>query len=70
VLDTSQEALEVLASVHRKMSGVRKLLLACEMSDSIRALTVARISAQHPEFDNVQIREQLTWELYGVRRQR
>ena len=70
MLDTSPEALQVLASVHRKMPGVRKLLLACEMSDSVRALAVARIKAQHPDFDDAQLREQLTWELYGVRRQR
>jgi hypothetical protein len=50
------------------MPSVRKLLLACEMSDSVRALTIARIQAQHPEFDNGQIREQLIGELYGVRR--
>lgn len=70
VFDTSPEALEVLALVHRRMPGVRKLLLACEMSDSIRTLTIARIQSQHPEFDDAQIREQLAWELYGVRRQR
>lgn len=70
VLDTSPEALEVLALVHRRMPGVRKLLLACEMSDSIRTLTIARIQSQHPEFDDAQIRDQLAWELYGVRRQR
>lgn len=54
--------------VHRRMPGVRKLLLACEMSDSVRTLAAARIKAQHPEFDDSQVRAQLTWELYGVRR--
>lgn len=68
MFDTSPEALEVLAMVHRKMPGVRKLLLACEMSDSVRTLAAARIKAQHPEFDDSQVRAQLTWELYGVRR--
>lgn len=70
VLDTSAEALKVLASVHRRMPGIRKLLLACDMSDSVRTLTIARIRAQHPDFDDGQIREQLTLELYGVGRQR
>jgi hypothetical protein len=70
MLDTSPEALEVLATVHRKMPGVRKLLLACQMSDSVRTLALARIKTQHPKLDDTQIREQLTWELYGVRRQR
>lgn len=68
--DTSREAADAQAGVYRAMSGVRKLLMACKMSDSVRALARSRIRTQHPEFDEHAVHDQLTWELYGVRRQR
>jgi hypothetical protein len=70
VQDTSSEAMAVQASVHRSLGGPRKLLIACEMSDSVRAMARARIKSQHPEFDEVAVLDELIWELYGVRRQR
>jgi len=70
VQDTSTEAARVQAAVHRKMGGVRKFLIACRMSDSVRSIARARIKARHPEFDEIAIRDELIWELYGVRRRR
>ena len=70
VHDTSVEAARVQAAVHRRMGGVRKFMMACEMSDSVRAIVRDRIRARHPEFDEVEIRDELIWELYGVRRER
>ena len=52
------------------MSGARKLLIACKMSDAVRAMAVARIKAANPTLDETGVREQLVWELYGFRRQR
>jgi hypothetical protein len=40
------------------------------MSDTVRELARSRIAAQHPEFDDRAIHEQLVWELYGVRPKR
>ncbi|MFZ5890250.1 MAG: hypothetical protein ACOY0T_04200 [Myxococcota bacterium] len=68
--DTTAEAAEVLAAVHRRLSGSRKVLIACQMSDSIREIVRARIRARMPHLDEGAVREQLIWELYGVRRQR
>lgn len=68
--DTSAEAARVQAAVHRKLGGVRKLLMTCQMSESVRALARARIRARHPEFDEAAVREELLWELYGYRRRR
>ena len=68
--DTSREALQVQAAVHRRMGGARKFLIACQMSNSVRAIAHARIKNQHPNFDEVAIRDELMWELYGVRRRR
>ena len=50
------------------MGGVRKFLMACKMSDSVRAIACAGIRARHPEFDEVAVRDELIWELYGIRR--
>jgi hypothetical protein len=49
------------------MGGVRKFWMACQMSDSVRAMARARIKSRHPEFDELAIRDELIWELYGVR---
>lgn len=67
VQDTSAEAVRVQAAVHRKMGGVRKFLMACKMSDSVRAIACDGIRARHPEFDEVAVRDELIWELYGIR---
>lgn len=66
--DTSAEAARVQAAVHRRLGGVRKFLIACQMSETVRALACARIRARHPEFDDAAVREELLWELYGYRR--
>ena len=66
--DTSAEAARIQAEVQRRLGGARRLEIACEMSDAIRALASARIRAKHPGLNDAEIRDQLTWELYGVRR--
>lgn len=68
--DTTAEAAEVLAGVHRRLSGSRKVLIACQMSDAVREMARARIRTSMPALDENSVREQLVWELYGVRRQR
>jgi hypothetical protein len=70
VNDTSIEAARIQALVHRRMGGARKLLMACQMSDAVRAMATARIRARHPELNERDIRDELIWELYGVRRGR
>jgi hypothetical protein len=68
VQDTSAEAAQIQAAVHRKMGGVRKFLMACKMSDSVRAIARDGIRDRHPEFDEIAVRDELIWELYGIRR--
>lgn len=68
--DTTREAAQIQAAVHRRMSGARKVLMACQMSNSVRALAHARIRNRHPNFDEAAVRDELMWELYGVRRRR
>jgi hypothetical protein len=70
VNDTSSDAARVQALVHRRMGGPRKLVMACQMSDAVRAMASARIRSRHPELNEREIRDELIWELYGVRRGR
>ena len=70
VNDTSSEAARVQALVHRRMGGPRKLLMACQMSDAVRALASARIRSRNPELNEREVRDELIWELYGIRRRR
>lgn len=68
--DTSPEAAKIQADVHRHLGGERKVLIACSMIDSVREMARSRIRAQYPKFDEAAVRDQLTWELYGVRIER
>ena len=70
VSDTARDAILAQAAAHRRMSGVRKILMSCAMSDEVRAIACARIESQHPEFTEEEVRDQLVWELYGIRRPR
>jgi hypothetical protein len=70
VNDTSSDVARVQALVHRRMGGPRKLMMACQMSDAVRAMASARIRSRHPELNEREIRDELIWELYGVRRGR
>ena len=55
------------AEVHRRMGPQRRLRAACEMSDTFRRVTLRRIREQHPEYSASDCRDQLVWELYGIR---
>ncbi len=68
--DTSTEAARVQAAVHRRMGEARRFAMACRMSDEMRSIALSRIRSQHPEFDEVAVKDQLVWELYGVRLRR
>jgi hypothetical protein len=42
VRDTSAEAARVQAEIYGRMSGARKVLIACRMSDAVRSMARAR----------------------------
>lgn len=66
-LDSSEEASQVQADVLRRLGANRRLELACEASEAVRELARVRIRMAHPEFDSAGVRDQLIFELYGVR---
>lgn len=49
------------------MSGEEKVRIAFDMSEAVRQLAMVRIAEQHPTFSRNQVRDELVWELYGVR---
>lgn len=66
--DTLPEALEVQTLAQRRLGGVRRFRLACQMSQTLRDLARARIATKHHELDEAGIRDELLRELYGFRR--
>ena len=67
MLDTSPEAARIQAEVHRRMGPARRFRTACQMSDAFRRVALQRIRGQHPDYSELDCRNELIWELYGVR---
>lgn len=65
--DTSPEAARIQADVLERLGPDARLRLAFQMSEAVRDLARARIRAENPTFDEIQVRNQLVWELYGIR---
>ena len=63
--DTSPEAAEIQASIHRRMTGEERLRLAVEMSVTARELTLARLRAQHPEWSDRELKRELLRYAFG-----
>src|SRR5262249_14627772 len=53
--DTSSEAIRIQHAVYRRMSPETRLRLACQMSDSIRALAADGVRARHPDYTERQL---------------
>ncbi len=59
VSDTSAEASALQTTIHRGLSSVERLSLAVEMSEMVRALSVARLSREHPDWSDSQLNREL-----------
>jgi hypothetical protein len=53
--DTSLEAIRVQHAIYRRMPPEQRLRLACQMSDSARALAADGVRARHPEYSERQV---------------
>jgi hypothetical protein len=53
--DTTPSALAVQVDIHRRMSGIERLRLACEMSDAARELALTRLRLAHPDWSRRQL---------------
>ncbi|HEX2188922.1 MAG TPA: hypothetical protein VHG51_08500 [Longimicrobiaceae bacterium] len=63
--DTSPEAAEVQAGIHRRMSGAERLRLAMQMSLTARELALARLRAQHPDWSEWELKRELLRYAFG-----
>ncbi len=59
ISDTSPAARAIQFDIFRSMSGEQRLLLAFEMSDSIRELSRAGIRHDHPDWTEAQVAREL-----------
>jgi hypothetical protein len=63
--DTTTEATAVQTAIYRRMTGAQRTLLAAEMSEAARSITLAGIRRRHPEYDDGQARYALFRLLLG-----
>ncbi|HEU0076594.1 MAG TPA: hypothetical protein VFQ76_03030 [Longimicrobiaceae bacterium] len=63
--DTSPEAAEIQASIHRRMTGEERLRLAVEMSETARELALARLRAEHPDWSERELKRELLRYAFG-----
>jgi len=65
--DTSKEALRVQMAILRKLGPERRLQMALELSDTVRAVAEAGIRHRHPEYDELEVRSALIRMVLGER---
>ena len=65
--DTTPEAARIQANVLRRLGPARRLDIAFELSETVRAMVRERLHAQHTELDEPHLRMALVEELYGIR---
>ena len=68
-MDTSVDAARTQMAAYRRLGSEGRFEIAWEMSMAVRELALTRLQAKHPNLDDDEVRDLLTWELYGVRRQ-
>jgi hypothetical protein len=63
--DTSADAFERQLDAFRRLTPERRVELAAEMSDEIRAVAAAGIRGRHPEYSSEQVKAALVELLLG-----
>ena len=57
--DTTVEADAVQREIRRRLDGVSRLRLALDMSVAARALSLARLRRQHPDYSDLDLKKAL-----------
>jgi len=60
--DTTPQAEEIQFEIYRKMGPARRTVVAAQMSEQARAITLAGIRYRHPEYDE----ETAKWALFRM----
>ena len=63
--DTSPEAAEIQAGIHRRMTGAERMRLAVEMSMTARELALAHLRAEHPDWSDRELKRELLRHAFG-----
>lgn len=58
-LDTSAEADALQREIQRRLGGPSRLRLALDMSVAARALALARLRQQHPDYSELELKKAL-----------
>jgi hypothetical protein len=53
--DTSLDAIRVQHAIYRRMPPEQRLRLACQMTDSMRAVAADGVRARHPDYSERQV---------------
>ena len=59
VSDTSQAAAALQLDILRRLTGVDRLRLAVDLSLTARALSMARLRQEHPDWSDVDLKREL-----------
>lgn len=57
--DTSPFAAVTQAAIQRKLTGSQRLAVACDMSQVVRALALARLRRQHPDWSDLELKREI-----------
>jgi hypothetical protein len=57
--DTTAAARRVQVEAFRQLDGPTRLLMACQMSDDSRAVTLSGIRHRHPDWSEIAVQEEL-----------
>jgi hypothetical protein len=68
VSDTSARAAAIQLQLYREAGPSRRAQIAVELSDAVRATTLAAIQRRHPEYTDRDVRDEFLRIVYGIRR--
>ncbi len=57
--DSSSSAAPAQASVQRKLTKSQRFAVACDMSQVVRALALARLRRRHPDWSDLELKREL-----------
>lgn len=64
--DTSKEAAEIQLEIFRRMTTERRLLMALEMSESMRNVALAGLRSRRPHLNEDELLRELTRVMYDL----
>ncbi len=63
--DTSSAVQQKLLELFKQRTGEERLAMGCSMHEAVKALVLASIRHQHPDFDPDRLRQEVFLRFYG-----